>query len=185
MMKLKYITFIFENCDSITIEGKYIGCFLVDDLRTRFERMACNSIDKIEVAHTFAIEIHSDANKERYAFEQTHIDGFRQMTFDRLNEYHDITAIEFELEEKIWDKNDNLKEVKKESYYYLIHWTGDNEYVNASQVNYTSDCEHLYIVVAENKGIKDFFDLEEINDEEAMDFSFQICDVGDKYNNGN
>lgn len=29
-MNLKQITFIFENCDSITIEGTYIGAFLVD-----------------------------------------------------------------------------------------------------------------------------------------------------------
>ena len=33
--KPKEITFVFENCDSIVIDGKYIGEFLVDDLHTR------------------------------------------------------------------------------------------------------------------------------------------------------
>lgn len=64
-MKLKYIEFVFENCDSIKIEGKYIGDFLVDNLETSIKRIACNSIDKIDVANTIAIEIHKDANKER------------------------------------------------------------------------------------------------------------------------
>ena len=63
-MKLTYIEFVFENCDSIKIEGKYIGDFLVDDLKTSMQRIACNSIEKIDTANTVAIEIHKDANKK-------------------------------------------------------------------------------------------------------------------------
>ena len=55
--------------------------------------------------------------------------------------------------------------------------------INKSQINYLSDCGNFYIVIAENKKIEDFFDLEEINDEEYMDFHFSMCDVGDKYGN--
>lgn len=33
-MKLKKITLVFENCDAVTIDGKYIGYFLVDDICT-------------------------------------------------------------------------------------------------------------------------------------------------------
>ena len=40
-----------------------------------------------------------------------------------------------------------------------------------------------YFLIAENKKIDDFFDLEEINDEEYMDFHFSMCDVGDEYGN--
>ena len=54
-MKLKNITFIFENCDSITIDGKYIGYFLVDDMHTSIERIACNVIERMDTADTFAI----------------------------------------------------------------------------------------------------------------------------------
>ena len=98
-MKLTYIEFVFENCDSIKIEGKYIGDFLVDDLKTSMQRIACNSIEKIDTANTVAIEIHKDANKERYQFGQSHIETFKEMTFDRFKAYGDITSIQFELEE--------------------------------------------------------------------------------------
>ena len=43
-MKLKNITLVFENCDSITIDGKYVGEFIVDDIHTSIERIACNAI---------------------------------------------------------------------------------------------------------------------------------------------
>ena len=76
-MKLTYIEFVFENCDSIKIEGKYIGDFLVDNLTTSIKRIACNSIEKMDVANTVAIEIHKDANKERYSFGQSNIEYFK------------------------------------------------------------------------------------------------------------
>jgi hypothetical protein len=37
----------------------------------------------------------------------------------------------------------------------------------------------MYIVIAEDAEIGDYFDLEEINDQEAMDLHFDMCDVGD------
>ena len=98
-MKVKNVTLVFENCDYITIDGKYIGNLLLDDLHTRFRRIACNSIDKIKTANTIAIEIHKYANKERYQFDQTDYEDFKQMTFDRLSAYNDITSIQFELVE--------------------------------------------------------------------------------------
>ena len=84
-MKLTYIEFIFENCDSIKIEGKYIGYFLVDDLKTSIKRIASNSIEKMDSANYC-----SDRNtikmriKKRYAFGQNHIEDFKEMTFDRF-----------------------------------------------------------------------------------------------------
>ena len=77
-MKVKNVTLCFENCDWVTIDGKYIGDLIVDDLHTCFRRIACNAIDKIETAKTIAIEIHKDANKERYQFDQEHIPSFKQ-----------------------------------------------------------------------------------------------------------
>ena len=176
-MKLKNITFNLENCDAITVEGKYIGNFLVDDIRTRFQRTACNSIDKINTAHTIAIEIHKDANKERYAFDQTHIERFKETVFGRLVQWHDITNIEFTLESDWY-----CEEQSSEKYSYYVNWTGDSETSNGAQVGYISSCGHLYIVITKDKNIEDFFDFEEINDEKLVDFGFKMCDVGDKYN---
>ena len=179
-MKVKSVTLGFENCDCIEIDGKYIGNLLVDDLHTCFRRTACNSIEKVETANTIAIEIHKDANKERYQFDQTHIEDFKQMTFDRLSAYNDITSIQFELEESYVEEG----EVPRvEHYGYWVNWVGDSDYINEAQTNYVSKDGHFYIVIAEDKTIEDFFDMEEINDSESMRFHFNMCDVGDEYGN--
>ena len=177
-MKLKYIEFVFENCDSIKIEGKYIGDFLVDNLETSIKRIACNSIKKMDVANTVVIEIHKDANKERYQFDQNHIKNFKQMTFDRFKEYEDITCIQFELEE---DYVEEGQVPRREYHDYYVDWTGDSEYTNNAQKTYLSKEGNLYIVIADGKNIEDFFVLEEIEDEGYMDFHFSMCDVGDEY----
>lgn len=179
-MKLKYLELVFENVDIIRIEGKYIGDFLVDDLKTSIKRMGCNSIDKIDVANTVAIEIHKDANKERYQFGQTQWEDFKQMTFDRIKNCSDITGIQFELEEDYVEEG----QVPCVEYYcYYVDWTGDSEYTNEAQKTYLSKDGNLYIVIADKKEISDFFDLEEIEDKEYMDFHFDMCDVGDEYSN--
>lgn len=178
-MKLRNITFIFENCDSITIDGKYVGHFLVDDIKTSIERIACNAIDRMDVCHTFAIEIHKDANKERYAFDQTHIERFKEMTFDRFKEYGDITHIQFELYDAYAEEGE---EVRVEHYDYYIHWTGKSEYTNESQKVYISNSGSLYIAIGE-KPFEDYFDMEFINDETSVDFHFDMLDVGDEYSN--
>lgn len=177
--KLKNITFIFENCDSITIDGKYVGYFLVDDLKTSFERIACNCISKTENAGTFAIEIHKDANKERYQFNMTNCKDVKQMTFNRFL-CSDITAIQFILEEDYVEDN---KIPRADEYSYYVCWTGDSDYYNESQVNYISNDGHLYMTIAKGKSTEDFFNLEEINDSEHIDFHFDMLDTGDKYSN--
>lgn len=179
-MKLKYIIFTLENCDTIKIDGKYIGYFLADDIRTSISRVACNAINRMDVTYTFAIEIHRDANKERHEFGQEQLDSFKQMTFERLNSCTDITGIEFEL----YDNHVETGEPQRvEHYDYLVHWTGESDYKNSSQKNYLSKEGNLYIVIAENKDIEDFFDKEEIDDCVAMDFHFDMLDIGDIYGN--
>ena len=179
-MKVKNVTLCFENCDWVTIDGKYIGDLIVDDLHTCFRRIACNAIDKIETAKTIAIEIHKDANKERYQFDQEHIPSFKQKTFDRIEEYDDITSIQFELEETYVEDG----EVPRVDHYdYCVNWVGDSEYENEAQTSYISSDGNMYLVIAKDKKIEDFFDMKEINDSQHMDFHFSMCDIGDKYGN--
>lgn len=153
-MKLKYIDFTFENCDMIRIDGEHIGGFLIDDISTTIERIGCNSIEKMDVAKTVAIEILKPANKERYEFAQSHIENFKQMTFDRFRVYGDITNIQFELAE---DVGKEIQAPYTQNYNYYVDWTGDNEYVNESQKTCLSDDGNLYIVIADGKSIEDFF----------------------------
>jgi len=178
-MKLKNITFVFENCDYITIDGKYVGDFIVDDIKTSISRIACNAIERMDIAYTFAIEIHKDANKERYQFGQEQCEDFKQMTFDRFCVYDDITSIQFELENEYDLERNNC--IQKYDYY--IDWTGDSDNENEAQDTYVSNYGNLYIVINANKNIEDFFDMEEINDEEHMEFYCNMMDIGDKYSN--
>lgn len=167
-MKIKNVTLIFENCDSITIEGKYIGNMIVDDIRSSFKKLGSDTINKIDVANVFAIEIHKEANEERYELNQTGNEALRQMTFDRLKKYNDITSIKFELEE-------DGQATRVESYEYWAKWVGDSYENNEAQTTYLSKDGHLYIVIAEGKGIEDFFSMVNINDSEYMDFHFKWC----------
>ena len=60
---------------------------------------------------------------------------------------------------------------------------GDSEYENEAQTSYISSDGNMYLVIAKDKKIEDFFDMEEINDSKHMDFHFSMCDIGDKYGN--
>lgn len=170
-MKLKEITLVLENCECITIDGKYIGDFLVEDIRTSIQRIACNAIDKMDVAYTFAIEIHKDANKLHSEFD-------RKPIFDRLISWDDITSIQFEL---FQDYVEDGQEPIVEHYDYYVHWTGESNQENDSQKSYISNVGNLYIVIADGKGIEAFFDKEAIDHEEHMDFHCCMYDIGDKY----
>ena len=165
-MKLKEITFVLENCDHITIDGKYIGEFLVDEINTSIQRISCNAILEMNVANVVVVEIHKDANKERHPFG---VADWKCMAFDRLIEYNDITSIKFKLDDK--------------DYSYYVDWVGDDDYENEAQSSYVSKDGHLYLVIAKDKGIPDFFDMDTIDDDEYMDSYFDMLDVGDVYGN--
>lgn len=166
-MKLKNITFTFENCEMITIDGKHIGNFLVDEIKTSIQRIACNAIMKMDIAKVIAIEIHKDANKSTHTF------GRKLMTFDRFLEYDDITSIEFALD----DGNGNCT-----NYDYYVDWVGDSDMENEAQHSYVSKDNNLYVVISDGKNIEDYFDFETIDDSEYMDFQFEMYDVGDENN---
>lgn len=172
-MKLNSIEFIFENCDCIEISGAYVGDFIVDDIVTSIQRIACNSIEEMQTAKTIAMEIHKDANKPRYEFEQEQINSFRQMTFDRFTAYNDVTAIEFEL------FNEHTNELKH--FHYYVDWCGDSDYENSAQSVYISKQGNLYLVIKDGMNVLNMFDVENIDDEEYMNYKFSMYDLeGDK-----
>lgn len=174
-MKIKYLDLLFENCECIRIDGKYIGMFLVDDLHTYFARVACNAIEKVDTCHTFAVEIHKDADKKYDSFGRES----ETTAFTRIKEWNDITHIEFALEE-MWMEDCGLTP-KVKHYDYRVCWTGDSDYENEAQTNYISEPGHMYIVISDKNKFEDLFDKEEINDAEYVDFHMSMCDVGDEY----
>ena len=90
--KLKEIKFILENCDWITIPGNYIGSFCVTDIKKYIARKAMNYIGEYEVAESFMIEIHSEADRFHKQFGQ--IQNVGHTKFKRLMDWKDITNIE-------------------------------------------------------------------------------------------
>lgn len=148
-MRLESITLVLENCDWITIDGKYIKRFFVEDVKMSIRRTAINSIDKIEKVHHFAMEIDKNANIDRYAFEQEH-DDFKEKLFDRLLEYDDITQIEFNLV-------GNLDENYREHHHYYLAWESDDENNNAAQKSRLDEHGNLYILVDKDMEIEDCF----------------------------
>lgn len=165
ILKIRDITFVFENCEAITIDGRYIGDFFAENIDTSVQRVACNAINRIDLVKDFFVEIHKDANKD---------DGDQHRIFDRLNDWKNITKIEFEL----YDQYQNTDE----GYYkYYLEWPPEDYPENPYQENYLSKDGNLYISVSKFKGIADYVEFEMIDDPEWADFHFDLYDCGDTY----
>ena len=149
------------------IDGKYIGYIIADDIKTCIKRNGCNAVNKLDFANTVAIEIHKDANKERYAFGIEDID-FKEHVFDRLRKYEDIVDVQIEL----YDDYEENGEVSV--YRYLVDWTSESDFENPAQKTYLSKCGNLYIVISGEKDITDFFDIDDIDDDEYMKSYFKM-----------
>lgn len=175
-MLLKSIMFTFENCDQITVDGKYIGEFFVSDIRTSIERIACNSIEKITRANIISMEIHKDANQIRYPFDQK--SGETENVFDRFKKWSDITSISFDLVE------DAFEDRPAEHFEFRTNWVGSDDTCNQAQTTYISELGNLYLVIAKGQGIEDFFDYNYINNEDCVEYHFESCHVGDRFSLG-
>lgn len=154
MKRIKSIRFVFENCECFSIDAKYLGEFELSDIHKCIHRIAANCIAKMDCANTVAIEIFSEGNKEYSPFDVIRDED--ETLFDRLNMYHDITSIDI-----IYD--DDTSEM------YYVDYEGDE--TNEYQKNYMNNFGDMYIVISKDKGIFDFFDEDEINDEEIISFA--------------
>ncbi len=148
-MELERVTLVLENCDCITIEGKHIEKFSVEDIKMSIRKTSVNSIKKTDTVHHFAIKIDKNANVDRYPFEQEYED-MKEKTFDRLLEYNDITQIEFNL---IADTNKN----RREHYHYYLTWKSEDENNNPAQKSRLDKDGNLYILVDESMKLDDYF----------------------------
>lgn len=153
MKSVKSVEFVFENCECFSIDAKYFGTLKLSDFHLCIQRIAANAIVKMNCVGTVAMEIFSDGNKKYAPFG---CEDEAEKCFDRLNMYHDITSIEI-----IYDDDTS------ETYYVDYEGDATNEY----QKNYMNNFGDMYIVISKDKGISDFFDEDEINDEEIISFA--------------
>lgn len=158
MNNIKKVEFVFENCECFEIDEKYFGMFQIADIKTEIYRIACNAISKLTTAYTVALEIFSEANTDYNPCGSSE----RSKKFDRITSWRDITSI-------ILYYDDG----KEETYYvdYVEKQDGVLGTENINQRTYISSLGNLYLVITKDKDIKDFFETDEIECKESLDFS--------------
>ena len=148
-MNLDYIVLQLENCEDIKISGDDIGYILVDKIYESIFKVGSETV-LTEIIEDFAIEIHKDANVKTRS----------KKVFDRLSEYKDIVSIIISL-----DGNENK---------FYLNWIDNGDYSNINQKTYESCLGNFYIVVSKTKEIDDYFDIDQINDNDYMvSFGYQ------------
>lgn len=155
MRRVKFIEFTFENCEHFSIDAKYFGALELTDFNTHIQRVASNAITKMSCVGTVAMEIFSEGDGKYSCF------GDEDLTkFERLRNWDDITALTVVYE-------DDSEEI-----YYVNY---EEEYLpgspNVLQHSETNKFGDLYIIISKNKCFTDFFDDEEINNKEHMEFA--------------
>ena len=69
MKDISYIELVFENCEEVRIEQKYIGYFHMCDIHSEITRVAINAICRCTTADELAMEIFSEADGPFHGWE--------------------------------------------------------------------------------------------------------------------
>lgn len=144
--EIKSIEFIFENCECLTIDGRYIGDLIIEDIRTSIRRVACNSIMRMVSCKSFAISINKLVNIK------TIHTGFDEVyPLERINSGTEITYI-------IITYSDNSTET------IYMNWSNESEWHNPYQKSLITKKGDLYLVIDKELNIEDIWDENYIND---------------------
>lgn len=142
--QVEYIDLVFENCEWVRFtEG--VGHFHLGKLEPSIDRVAMNSIRKHTLVKEVAMQISKDAKyqRDKNFSDDTHI-------FERIVKWNDITHIDIGYEDG-----------SEESYYVdYAEPEGKEDELGAPNINQKSVISNggnLYIVIDEEKDIKDCF----------------------------
>lgn len=164
MKLIEKIDITFENCESITLPQKVLGECYLGDIKTEIYRVASNVISKVTYANEVALEIFFPEAEE--LGNKSPLFDKNDTIFDRLMRHNDITHITL-----TYDDN-SIEE-------YCVNYIAENCNLGAQNLNQStivSQCGNIYIVISEIKDIKDYFNLETINDKELMNYDkSMIC----------
>lgn len=158
MKNIESIILYCENCESIEIEGRYIGEILVLGMKENIKRHG-NALRQYRRCEDFVLEIHKDANKKYKTFGMISDD----VLFDRISNVPDIVSITIKYDDGTMD--DNIYVPYKEQDTFLV-----NKYQNV----YCSDVNHLYVICSKESLVGDYFDMGYINDEKAMNIHWKM-----------
>ena len=155
-MKLKEIVLGCENCDCITIEGKYIQGICLENITESY--VGFNDVMELrKKVRDFALFIDKNANKKAKSY--TEFSGFEDI-FKRIELGQDIVDITLIFEEN------NLETTQC----YSVYWDKKEEHINLAQNTYICEDGRLCLVISKKKKLKDFFDIYEVLKRETVDF---------------
>ncbi len=161
MKRIDSVWLVFENCEDVRIDAKYIGMFHVGDIRREITRVAINAICDRYVANEVAMEIFSEADGPYTVFgEYSRGDGI-DTVFRRIMAWDDITEIVIEYD----DGTDET---------FLVNYDegldeGKLGAANILQESKLSVAGNLYVVIStEGADINKAFPDDVINDKESV-----------------
>ena len=138
MKNIEAIEFVFENCECITVDSKYIGDLLMEGFETKIMGAGVCTIREYTTCEKINLVIYKDANITVESY------GEEYKVFDRMLSWNDITSICLKYED----------DIEREIY---VPWDEENNnYNNKAQSSFMSD-EHLYLTI--NKDCQSVYDV--------------------------
>ena len=141
MKNIEAIEFVFENCECLTVDSKYIGDLLIEGFKTNVRKLGVNAIRECTSWERIDLIIYKDGNTTSESY------GDKYSVFDRILNWNDITSIYLKYED------DTEQEI-------FVPWDDENDYYynvnNKAQSSFVSD-EHLYLTI--NKDCQSVHDV--------------------------
>ncbi|MEJ3719217.1 hypothetical protein WGM54_14445 [Paenibacillus polymyxa] len=142
MKKLKEVVFGLENCESLSVDAKYIGNFSVTNVRKSIIRHY-GDIRFMDICDTFSIVVNKSANIDYQVF-GVEDEYYKHNTFNRLTS-GDIVVIDIMYDD---DSKDEI----------YIQWEGESDYFNEVQKTYISKLGDLFIVISKEETVESIFE---------------------------
>ncbi len=148
MRNISFIKLHFENCDSISIDGKYIGSLIISGIRRDISRIVSKkALDRL-TAERIVIEFHAEANEKYNEFGLEK--GNKVKKFDRIRKGMDIVSVEV-----FYDKFSESGLLKLKSEEFFTTWSGDG---HANQLQKAEITEHgdLVLMISKNESLSNW-----------------------------
>ena len=159
MERLERVTFVLANGESVNIDEKYFGTFVLDEISESYERGISTGIFRQKWANLLICEVCKLANAKN---------EFAHFLSD------DIVKIKLETIQQ----NPFNRTLSTTKYYtYYVDWCQESEDSNDFQETLISKEGNLYIVISKNEYLEYYFPTKEINDHKLMEEHFRELGV--------
>lgn len=155
MEELERVTFVLANGESVSIDKKHLGTFVLDEISESYERGISSGIFRQKWANLLICEVYKLANAKN---------EFAQLFSS------DITMIKLET---IQQNPFNRTLAATKYYTYYIDWCQESDDSNDFQETMISKEGNLYIVISKNEYLEYYFPKKEINNHKFMEEHFR------------